>query len=274
MKKTLNTLLYILCAGFLLTACSYFDTGEFVANGQQQPAENTDQSAAVVQFHSPDIMEMAGRARDPGVSVFSLDGEVSSASVYAAPRLNAVEKKVPVAKVLPFALKAPEQSGGGYYNDPSVEVFPFDGTTPTLKSGTPAILPFTPKIASAAAVSLRSPPSFGMEGRAEEKLYFAHDSTTLSPSDEAALAGFSKDRPVKVTGYSSMKASYSDPVQRQIANLKVSMDRAFEVTKTLIENGVPAEMIETSAWGEVHPAPATEQMDSEAASRRVEITPR
>ena len=49
------------------------------------------------------------------------------------------------------------------------------------------------------------------------------------------------------------------------------MDRALSVSRELIRGGVPAERIQTTAWGDTKPPVGGYSMDPEAASRRVEI---
>ncbi|MEM7679947.1 MAG: OmpA family protein [Pseudomonadota bacterium] len=111
------------------------------------------------------------------------------------------------------------------------------------------------------------------------KVYFGHGAETPDARAQQLLSIFSdsikgKEHPIEVTGYASSRADIKDQKEREIANLKTSLDRAFEVSKTLIRKGVPADTIKTSAWGESFPADATSTKSAEEASRRVEITSR
>jgi outer membrane protein OmpA-like peptidoglycan-associated protein len=111
-----------------------------------------------------------------------------------------------------------------------------------------------------------------------KKIYFSHGSKTINAEGRtvvAELANEHKEQPqetLHVDGHASTTASIDDPVTRQIVNLKVSMDRAFNVSRALIRKGVPASSIETRAFGDTQPAQAGEHGDVEASSRRVEIT--
>ncbi|MBU0859741.1 MAG: OmpA family protein, partial [Alphaproteobacteria bacterium] len=69
----------------------------------------------------------------------------------------------------------------------------------------------------------------------------------------------------------SSRAEVSDPVERRILNLKMSMDRAFRVSSDLIRSGVPATAIKTTVYGDTRPAGPMDSKDGEAASRRVDI---
>lgn len=105
------------------------------------------------------------------------------------------------------------------------------------------------------------------------KVYFGHGAKVPDEKAERLLTSFSesikdKDHPIEVTGYASTRADIDNTTERQIANLKTSLDRAFAVSSDLIRKGVPASTIKTSAWGESHPA------ETEDKSRRVEITSR
>ncbi len=109
------------------------------------------------------------------------------------------------------------------------------------------------------------------------RIYFDHDSSELDESDVQKISSISQKynpnpgQVLSVEGHASMASSESDPVQRKAVNLKVSMERAYAVARALMHTGVPANSIRTVAWGEERPVPPTGEMDSESASRRVEI---
>ena len=60
--------------------------------------------------------------------------------------------------------------------------------------------------------------------------------------------------------------------ERKIINLKISMDRAFAVSRALIQRGIPAEAIKVVAWGDSRPPPLVNGKNTESAARRVEIS--
>ena len=72
-------------------------------------------------------------------------------------------------------------------------------------------------------------------------------------------------------GHASTRAEAKDEVQRRIINLKISMDRAMNVMRQLIRDGVPAGAIQVTAHGDRVPPVAVPGGDAEAAARRVEI---
>jgi len=121
-------------------------------------------------------------------------------------------------------------------------------------------------------VTEEAKPARGGSDRAA-KVYFGHGVKNPDGKAKKLLGRFSEgikkhDHPIEVTGYASSRADIKDQKERQIANLKTSLDRAFVVSSDLIRKGVPADTIKTSAWGESYPA------ESEEKSRRVEITSR
>lgn len=139
----------------------------------------------------------------------------------------------------------------------SIEIFPMTDCAPVATSqfsppsrvrglyGTP--YPDDP-IATASAASYASPALSG------EKLFFAHNSAAVGRDGQQAIKEAARQHNpqavVNVEGYASMRADVKDPVERKIANLRVSMKRAMTVSERLIRSGVPAETIRTIARGE------------------------
>ena len=108
------------------------------------------------------------------------------------------------------------------------------------------------------------------------RIYFRHNQTGFAASDADAIRQLATNQaathlPVQVEGHASIVARTSDPVRRAIINLKVAMDRAMNVTNALIRDGVPAEAIQTIAFGDTRPSLAIDGRSEEDASRRVEI---
>ena len=109
-------------------------------------------------------------------------------------------------------------------------------------------------------------------------VYFDHDSAYLGVEAEkdlaelVALYNHSGGGPVFVEGHASKRVGFVNDIRRKTVNLKVSMDRAFSVARALIEAGLPAEVVETKAYGESRPADVLyDDLDEETAARRVEI---
>lgn len=125
--------------------------------------------------------------------------------------------------------------------------------------------------------SLRPLTSGALGVLSPSRIYFNHNSKTLDAAgrqtarDVANVYKSAPGAPLKVEGHASTRAKTDDPVERRLVNLKVSMDRALSVSRALIQNGVPADAIQTTAWGDTKPALVTPDRDAESASRRVEI---
>lgn len=110
-------------------------------------------------------------------------------------------------------------------------------------------------------------------------VYFAHGQTNLGRDNKEIVSnyakGFRQNMPygmIHVEGHASKRAEASTPVERELVNLKTSMDRALAVTRQLMRSGVPAASIYTTAYGDTRPSTGVSGMDSESASRRVEVS--
>lgn len=121
--------------------------------------------------------------------------------------------------------------------------------------------------------ALQTPAPLPPESRAEPEgavstVYFGHGSSRLDADGGAAVAqAVQEGGDIVVSGYASKPAQSRDPVERSIVNLKMSMDRAFQVSSRLIREGVPASAIETRAYGDGR----GDEAESDAESRKVEI---
>ncbi|NCO03339.1 MAG: OmpA family protein [Alphaproteobacteria bacterium] len=176
---------------------------------------------------------------------------------------------------VPMVLPSPPAMNAGVsMGDPSVTIYPLDGepliavspniggsAMPALDTGRAYNNNMAPRYSSASGnVSAR-----------DAVIYFDHGSSRLGSGDMQKLsqvaetAKFSPVDRVKVEGHASSRAQTNDPIRNSILNLKESMNRAFVVSKTLIEKGVPAEKLKTTAFGDTVPAPSEEEQ------RRVDI---
>jgi outer membrane protein OmpA-like peptidoglycan-associated protein len=247
--RNLKSFLCIICASFVLVGCSYFDIGEpEVSANPEQIDLMADQQAQDVAPAPAQDMDLMNNMSSESVQVFPLDGP-SAAPAQDNGSVSAWGH-------------APRNTS----NDPSVQVFPLDDAmaeaihpTGLAPTGSPA--PLLPENSNA-------PVSRSRDGN-HAQVFFDHNSGELDSSAESVVSGFAqghKGGTISVDGHASETASVDDPIQRKIINLKMSMERAFAVARRLIEDGVPAESIRTSAWGETRPG------ESEAASRRVDIS--
>jgi len=109
-------------------------------------------------------------------------------------------------------------------------------------------------------------------------ILFKHGVTKVTAADRksllAAAQSFSPDGKsvISVEGHASPRAEAGNPVQREIDNLKVSLDRAYAVTSVLIKGGIPPENIITKGYGAAkNSSNESTAADTESTSRRVDI---
>lgn len=185
--------------------------------------------------------------------------------------------------------RAPRTYGGGVTHvdngmptavDSSVMVYPVDGGYPGQVAATwpnsilpsqQMPMPLQNSNAVPASIAGRTSPHAGGPG-VPAQIFFAHGFSTLGPGDRQVLRDVSEkarfapvDR-VSVEGHASSRADGRDQVTAKIVNLKESMNRAFNVSSEMMRNGVPAEKIKTTVWGDTK-----NTSGSEAENRRVDI---
>ncbi|MBI4031330.1 MAG: OmpA family protein [Proteobacteria bacterium] len=253
MKSFQKALLVTACVG-MLAACSHSE------EVQIDQAQEVDLTIPHNEFDNMDTA--ANYVSNSSVQVFSLDGAAAGGG--------------------PLGVAGPPPTGFGAREggvtagtDPSVTVFPFDDGMDARHQEQLGMMP--PPMAPMASGREGFASPFGrgpMRGDRKAVVYFSHDSKTVTPASKEKLEQVTKDygdQMLRVEGHASARAGAKDPVEKHMINLKVSMDRALNVSRELMHKGVPAERIETSAYGDVHPAPAQDGMTGEAASRRVEI---
>ncbi len=160
--------------------------------------------------------------------------------------------------------------------DSSVVIFPVDGTYAGQAHSTwpNSLLPVNTAGYAGGSASLeggRASPHVG-SGYAPSQIFFKHGSARLGSGDKQILrqvadqAKFSPVERISVEGHASTRTGVSDPVEAKIINLKQSMNRAFNVSSQLIRNGVPAEKVKTTVWGDTK-----NDGGSEAQNRRVDV---
>lgn len=284
MKKFLN-LICILGATAMLAACSYFDTGD-VDVSNQPPGQAIDLTTGQPIGATPqpvNLSEVAARVSDGSVEIFPFeDGGVSAPMPVTN---NSVSSDINVESVP--AVPTYPQSGHAIQPNPSVEVFPLDDDMAKLIHAEPVytgnttttsdIQPLLPEAAPFSADDRGSDfAAVSVPGAGQSVVYFEHDMASVRSEDESVLSSLARSyngsSTIEVAGHASTRSSMHDPIQRKIVNLKISMERAFNVAKALIEAGVPAERIETKGYGETRPPADSAGSDLEIASRRVEIS--
>lgn len=253
----------------ILAACSYFETDKDLdISGKPPVAEsyditNDDMRASsqvdtqVLSAPAPSVETLISQETKGSVQVYPIGGPALAVGV-AKPSSGSYDMSdaIPVEKMP----AVPVQSAvnlSSYGNDPSVEVFPLDDTM--AASVPPALL-------------AREQPAYNIVNAVtggNVVVYFDHDEVEINESGKQILsdviAGKTPQNSITVEGYASKESSIQDSTQRQVANFRVSMERAISVVRALIENGVPAGQITAVAHGE------NNQKPTPAESRRVEI---
>lgn len=217
-----------------------------------------------------DMVSMTNRASRGSVEIFSLDEALppNAFSAYTASSsdgLSAGDRVSPPG----FSSWGPLPAGRLVPGNSSVEIFPLDGWVGST-AGAGVVSPLLPEPGFEQSSSKHS--------TEHVTLYFEHNSTALSAADRGVLSDFSRQaqkaapQGVQVEGHASIRANYKDDAQRRLVNLRVSVDRAFAVSRALISEGVPAESIRVVGRGDsVPPAPVAGKSQEEAA-RRVELS--
>lgn len=249
MRSIKNTLLLVSCM-FLLSSCTSMHNFQKFNDSNVRPAKD------------------ATYAADGLVAIYSLDGDSPAADVSADEKTEAVT---------PMLGPDGSMAVPGREN---VTVYPFEddlmvaAMAPGPETSTPAAPTALTPVESSGYQSgyATLPTSPDMQ---PERIYFANGSAAINAEGHEAIdnaTGAARGaRLVKVEGHASAHTVSPDPVTSRIINLKISMERALNVAKELIRRGVPANMIQTTAWGDAKPALAVDGMSAEDASRRVEI---
>lgn len=160
-------------------------------------------------------------------------------------------------------------------SDSSVEIYPVGGSYAGAMDQTwpNSLYPantLTPIGGGSASSAGRASPHVG-SGYVPSQIFFKHGSARIGGGDKQVLrqvadqAKFAPVDRIRVEGHASTRTGVSDPVESKIVNLKESMNRAFNVSSTLMREGVPAEKIQTTVWGD------TRNSGDEAHNRRVDI---
>ncbi len=202
---------------------------------------------------------MAREMSNGSVQIYSLDGPAE-----------------PMAPVPPAAVYPPVLQDGGVPSpgDPNVIVYPFIEESTYPQEARPLLSPpsgqYRP-LHSPFGGPLQSPAPVESHSDAS-RIYFRHGSSALDEAgmqviNYTALTGGA----IIVSGHASERTETADPIENDIINLKLSMDRAFRVSSALIRDGVPAENIETRAYGDAKPGMPVPGTEREQADRRVEI---
>lgn len=256
-----------------LTACESMNTGKDVKvvqdSGTVQSAASMQPvlSDAELQRTYNDVLKNSGNS---SVQIFSLDDHDMSAPY--VPEQSGGMTPAP---------RLPQGVGQKFGGNSHVTVFSLDDHNPAYNAG--GYSPATPQgrggippmiDGNMTPMSMGGAPSY-QDGVA--RIYFSHGGKNVNSAGRQVSSHVSQQcrsggcGVVKVEGHASTRAEAKDEVQRRIINLKISMDRAMNVTRQLIRDGVPAGSIQVTAHGDRVPPVAVPGGDAEAAARRVEI---
>jgi|GEM_PF-4771519 len=256
---------------------------EIAEIGDMPPVQND----APTQNRAPVTMaDSAALSGNRAVEVYGFDAPVNSnaAGSNFLTSNNAVQSAPRVAR--------------GFAVNENVEVFPLDGPVSQPAMNQPSFVPPAygglqsqqmqqpaqvaqqPAPAAAPAIVPREDAvnyvSMKIQGLGGEIIYFDHSDISVNDAGLATVRQIAERFKgggvdvLSVEGHASARAAIDDPVQRRVVNLRVSMQRAFNVAKALVEAGVPAKAVRAVAWGDSY----AQQGDSaEKAARRVEILP-
>ena len=231
-----------------------------------QPVERSALGAGNHPFPPPndrDLMVISDKLAGGSIEIYDID----SAQPYGGARRGGG-----------MDMSVSPVGGGGMPSstDSSVTVFPVDGSFAGAMDNTwpNSLLPTSTAGYAGGSASMgggRASPHVG-SGYAPSQIFFKHGSSRLGGGDQQILrqvadqAKFSPVERVNVEGHASSRTGVSDPVEANIVNLKESMNRAFNVSSQLMRNGVPAEKIKTTVWGDTK-----NDGGSEAQNRRVDV---
>lgn len=247
-----------------LNACELLKTDDgvkVVQDSTSVPSGQTAQPAISDTQLQRTYNDMLNNNSNGSVQIFSLDDNDMSAPYVAEAAAPAPAPRLPQGVGKPF--------GGSN----QVTVFSLDdqttgpdavgrGAIPPMIDGSMAPMPVGGAPASQDGVS---------------RIYFTHGGKNVNSAGRQ-VTGYVGQQcrdggcgVVKVEGHASTRAEAKDEVQRRIVNLKISMDRAMNVMRQLIRDGVPAGAIQVTAHGDRVPPVDVPGGDAEAAARRVEI---
>jgi outer membrane protein OmpA-like peptidoglycan-associated protein len=218
------------------------------------PASNVGSS----NFTDDQLRNLATTSSGGSVEVYSIDGGADERSLMSI-----------ASQPSPYGFGSLAVKGAPYSGDPSVTVFSLDDIN---DAGGARYAPMVPApFADVANPEMGGAKLGPVGGKEVSRVYFEYGSARIGGNDDRILkeaANIAKFAPVdriRVEGHASVDTQTNDPVKARMLNLKESMNRAYSVSRRLIEQGVPAEKIKTVAWGDTVPASSNKEQ------RRVDI---
>ena len=252
-------------------------------NEKAKSAQNALVKASIVPFKASRSTKFDF---DTSVEIFPIDDEMRVAMGLpddTAVVVSRLENSTPGTLIPALSDLGAFEEEQEEVNDQTVPLSQFDLSYPAPTLTPPSSVPRLPQFAlNVPEVTPQAVDAYVAQSMPEEnfiKVFFNHNVMVLKPDEKPVLADLVKNYAnynsviFSVEGHASQTSTIRDPAQRRIANLRVSLERAFAVAQTLIKHGVPAEKIRLVAWGDTRPSGAMDGKDAESASRRVEIRP-
>lgn len=167
----------------------------------------------------------------------------------------------------------PSYTNGVASFDPSVTIYPVDGSAPMMAGNNAGGYGYDSGYAAPQSYDQNNyGQSYSGGYGGGNQIFFTHGSSRLGGGDRSKLssvaeqAKFAPVNRVTVAGYASQPTQAgSQSVEGHILNLKESMNRTFAVSRELMHKGVPAEKIKAVSWG------STKSTGSEQQDRRVDV---
>lgn len=140
----------------------------------------------------------------------------------------------------------------------------------------PQAAPVQTQLAARSPAPTRPAPPARAESLHVGTIYFPDGAAALDGDARAALGAIADayrraGGKIRVVGHSSIGIGTEETARGQLANMKVSLDRANAVAAELMRRGVPSSALEIDGAGAERPAYAEISQDSEAWNRRAEV---
>jgi len=169
----------------------------------------------------------------------------------------------------------PADAGAVQVNE-NVLIYPIDDEpAPVVARVVPEFMELDPSAASSGygVEADRDYVSIALPDERLMKIHFAYNSSRIRPDsmgvlDEIAImAKDFADQGISIEGHASKRSGLTNPTQRHMGNLKISMNRAYHVAQALAQRGVPSDKIRVIGWGEM----MADRLGGGEDARRVEV---
>ncbi len=272
---------------FMLVGCSYFDTGEALQVEKPQVVapqadynvndailQRTNGSVEIFDLTSGDVVSIND------VPLYASSQALNDAQAQEFSQMQNIREAAPSQAIAVNEHQNFYTSNAMAASTPNVQIFSLDDDENISAAGwgngyTPQSLvsPYT-----STQPMMREDDIVIQDGVGNRAIvYFEHDSADVHGGEIAKIERISSifnpaaGQGLTIEGHASVQANYADRAQRGMVNLKISLDRAYNVAREMIARGVPPEAIRVIGRGDTIPVDEVNGMSAEQASRRVEI---